>query len=64
MGGAGPGEPVRLLSLNANPEMAGDAQFAAILRNLNITSARHLPSLSALRQLVADLEAISDQQVA
>jgi hypothetical protein len=49
---------------NANPEMAGDAQFAAILRNLNITSARHLPSLSALKQLVADLEAISDQQVA
>jgi hypothetical protein len=44
--------------------MAGDAQFGVILRNLNIASTRHLPSLSALKQLVADLEAISDQQVA
>jgi hypothetical protein len=34
------------------------------MRNLNIASARHLPSLSTLKQLVADLEAISDQQVA
>jgi hypothetical protein len=50
--------------LHTLAEMAGDAQFTAILRNLNITSARHLPSLSALKQLVADLEAISDQQVA
>ena len=50
--------------LHALSEMAGDAQFTAILRNLNIASARHLPSLSALKQLVADLEAISDQQVA
>jgi hypothetical protein len=44
--------------------MVGDAQFTAILRNLNIASTRNLPSLSALKQLVADLEAISDQQVA
>jgi SpoVK/Ycf46/Vps4 family AAA+-type ATPase len=50
--------------LHTLAKMAGDAQFTAILRNLNITSARHLPSLSALKQLVADLEAISDQQVA
>jgi len=50
--------------LHSLAEMAGDAQFTAILRNLNIASVRHLPSLSALKQLVADLEAISDQQVA
>jgi hypothetical protein len=50
--------------LHALAGMAGDAQFAAIMRNLNIASTRHLPSLSALKQLVADLEAISDQQVA
>jgi hypothetical protein len=50
--------------LHTLAEMAGDAQFTAILRNLNIASARHLPSLSTLKQLVADLEAISDQQVA
>jgi hypothetical protein len=50
--------------LHTLAEMAGDAQFTAILRNLNIASARHLPSLSILKQLVADLEAISDQQVA
>jgi hypothetical protein len=50
--------------LHALAEMAGDTQFAAILRNLNIASIRHLPSLSTLKQLVADLEAISDQQVA
>ena len=45
-------------------ELTGDAQFTAIMRNLNIASARHLPSLSTLKQLVADLEATSDQQVA
>jgi hypothetical protein len=45
-------------------EMAGNAQFTATMRNLNIASTRHLPSLSALKQLVADLEAVSDQQVA
>jgi hypothetical protein len=50
--------------LRALAELAGDAQFTAIMRNLNIASARHLPSLSTLKQLVADLEAISDQQVA
>jgi hypothetical protein len=50
--------------LHALAGMAGDAQFGVILRNLNIASTRHLPSLSALKQLVADLEAISDQQVA
>jgi hypothetical protein len=50
--------------LHTLAEMAGDAQFTAILRNLNIASTRHLPSLSTLKQLVADLEAISDQQVA
>ena len=50
--------------LHTLAEMAGDTQFNAILRNLNIASTRHLPSLSALKQLVADLEAISDQQVA
>jgi hypothetical protein len=50
--------------LHALAGMAGDAQFTAIMRNLNIASIRHLPSLSTLKQLVADLEAISDQQVA
>jgi hypothetical protein len=50
--------------LHALAGMADDAHFAAILRNLNIASTRHLPSLSALKQLVADLEAVSDQQVA
>jgi hypothetical protein len=50
--------------LHALAGMAGDAHFAAIMRNLNIASARHLPSLSTLKQLVADLEATSDQQVA
>jgi hypothetical protein len=50
--------------LRALAELAGDAQFTAIMRNLNIASARHLPSLSTLKQLVADLEAVSDQQVA
>jgi hypothetical protein len=50
--------------LHALAGMAGDAQFAAIMRNLNIASTRHLPRLSALKQLVADLEAVSDQQVA
>jgi len=50
--------------LHALAEVAGNAQLTAIMRNLNIASTRHLPSLSALKQLVADLEAISDQQVA
>jgi len=50
--------------LHTLAELTGDAQFTAIMRNLNIASVRHLPSLSALKQLVADLEAISDQQVA
>jgi hypothetical protein len=45
-------------------EMAGSAQFTATMRNLNIASTGHLPSLSALKQLVADLEVVSDQQVA
>jgi hypothetical protein len=50
--------------LHVLAEMAGDSQFTAVMRNLNIASIRNLPSLSALKQLVADLEAISDQQVA
>jgi hypothetical protein len=50
--------------LHALAGMAGDAQFTAIMRNLNIASTRHLPSLSTLKQLVEDLEAISDKQVA
>jgi hypothetical protein len=50
--------------LHTLAELTGDAQFTAIVRNLNIASARHLPSLSTLKQLVADLEATSDQQVA
>ena len=50
--------------LHTLAELTGDAQFTAIMRNLNIASARHLPSLSTLKQLVADLEATSDQQVA
>jgi len=34
------------------------------MHNLNIASITNLLSLSALRQLVVDLEAITDQQVA
>jgi hypothetical protein len=34
------------------------------MRKLNIVSIRHLPSLAALKQLVVELEATSDQQVA
>ena len=50
--------------VHALAERTGLAQFTAALCNRNIASTRHLPSLSALKQLVADLEAISDQQVA
>jgi hypothetical protein len=45
-------------------EMAGNAQFTATMRNLNIASITSLPSLATLKQLVVDLEAITDQQVA
>ncbi len=50
--------------LHTLAELAGTAQFTATMRKLNIVSIRHMSSLSALKQLVADLEAISDQQVA
>jgi hypothetical protein len=45
-------------------EMVGNTQFTATMHNLNIASITNLLSLSALRQLVVDLEAITDQQVA
>jgi hypothetical protein len=50
--------------LHTLAELAGNAQFTATMRKLNIVSIRHLPSLAALKQLVAELEATSDQQVA
>jgi len=45
-------------------EMAGNAQFIAAMDNLKIVSTTSLPSLSALKQLVEELEAITGQQVA
>jgi len=45
-------------------ELAGNAQFTATMRKLKIVSIRHLPSHAALKQLVAELKTISDQQVA
>jgi hypothetical protein len=45
-------------------ERAGDARFIAAMDSLKLDTITCLPSLAALKQLVAELNAISDQQVA
>ena len=45
-------------------ETVGDARFIAAMDNLKFSTSTCLPSLAALKQLVEELEAISDQQVA
>jgi len=45
-------------------EIAGDARFIAAMDNLKFATTTCLPSLSALKQLVEELEAITGQQVA
>jgi hypothetical protein len=45
-------------------EIAGDARFIAAMDNLKFATTTCLPSLAALKQLVEELESISDQQVA
>jgi hypothetical protein len=50
--------------LHVLAEMAGNAQFIAAMENLKISATTSLPSLTALKQLVEELEAITGQQVA
>jgi hypothetical protein len=45
-------------------EIAGDARFIAAMDNLKFATTTCLPSLAALKQLIEELEANSDQQVA
>jgi hypothetical protein len=45
-------------------EMAGDARFIAAMDSLKFSTTTCLPSLAALKQLIEELEAISDQKVA
>jgi hypothetical protein len=45
-------------------EMVGDARFIAAMEHLEFSTTTCLPSLAALKQLVEELEAIPDQQVA
>ena len=45
-------------------EIAGDARFIAAMDSLKFATTTCLPSLAALKQLIEELEAISDQQVA
>ena len=45
-------------------ERAGDARFTAAMEQLDFSTNTCLPSLAALKQLVVELESISDQQVA
>jgi hypothetical protein len=45
-------------------EMAGDARFTTAMEHLEFSTTTCLPSLVALKQLVEELEAIPDQQVA
>jgi hypothetical protein len=45
-------------------EMAGDAQFFTVAERFKIASVTELPSLTALKQLVEDLESLANQQVA
>jgi hypothetical protein len=43
---------------------AGDARFIAAMDNLKFSTTTCLPSLAALKQLIEELKATSDQQVA
>jgi hypothetical protein len=45
-------------------EVAGDARFIAAMDSLKFATTTCLPSLAALKQLIAELESISGQQVA
>jgi hypothetical protein len=45
-------------------EIAGDSRFIAAMDSLKFGTTTCLPSLAALKQLVEELESISDQQVA
>jgi len=45
-------------------ETSGDARFIAAMDNLKFATTTCLPSLAALKQLIEELEATSDQQVA
>jgi hypothetical protein len=45
-------------------EIAGEARFIAAMDSLKFGTTTCLPSLAALKQLVEELESISDQQVA
>jgi hypothetical protein len=45
-------------------ETAGDERFIAAMENLKFATTTCLPSLAALKQLIEELEATSDQQVA
>jgi len=45
-------------------ETSGDARFIAAMDNLQFSTTTCLPSLLALKQLIEELEATSDQQVA
>ena len=45
-------------------EMAGDTQFFTVAERFKIASVTELPSLSALKQLVEELESLANQQVA
>jgi SpoVK/Ycf46/Vps4 family AAA+-type ATPase len=45
-------------------EMAGDAPFFAVTERFKIASVTELPSLAALKQLVEELESVTNQQVA
>ena len=45
-------------------ELAGEAQFFAVAERFKIASVPELPSLAALKQLVEELESVTNQQVA
>lgn len=50
--------------IHALAEMAGEAQFIAIMDELRIASANPIPNLAMLKRLVESLEAYTHQQVA
>ena len=45
-------------------EMAGDARFTAAMDSLKFSTTTCLPSLAALKQLVEELESLTNQKVA
>jgi hypothetical protein len=45
-------------------EMAGDARFIAAMDSLKFATTSCLPSLAALKQLVEELESLTNQKVA